>query len=33
MQTFTTVGYGDFGTNSTDERMFRIICMAIGSGL
>lgn len=31
IQTVTTVGYGDIGTNNSDERIFRSICMLIGS--
>lgn len=31
MQTFTTVGYGDVGTIHTHERIFRTVCMIIGT--
>lgn len=30
VQTVTTVGYGDVGTNSSYERLFRCLCMIIG---
>lgn len=30
IQTVTTVGYGDVPTNSTEERVFRCLCMIIG---
>lgn len=30
IQTVTTVGYGDVATNSSNERIFRSICMVIG---
>lgn len=33
IQTFTTVGYGDFSAITFDERLFRIVCMIVGSCL